>query len=239
LYILGISGYVFDSAACLIKNGEIVAAAQEERFTRKKNTGSFPQKAIQFCLDSENITIEDIDHVSFYWNPLLGLYERAKGIFQNLPSSLNFWNSHSSKWLSICRSEKTLKFFFPGNHRFQYHFVSHHMSHAASTFFVSPFIDSNIIVVDGSGEIAATSYGYGTGNNIKFLKQINFPQSLGYLYVSLTHYLGFKPDSDEYKVMGLASMGSQSVYYDKLKKIVRPSGDGTYNLNMKYFIDKL
>jgi carbamoyltransferase len=235
LIILGFCAYVFDSAACLIIDGELIAASQEERFTREKNTGDFPKESIDFCLKKVGITIEDVDHVAFYWEPFLGLKERVLQIFKGLPHTLNFWNSHSSKWLSMVLAENELKKNFKGKHRFTFHNINHHISHAASTFLVSPYEKANIIVMDGSGEIVSTSFGYASDRDIDLPHQIKFPESMGYVYVSLTQYLGFKPDSDEYKVMALASMGQESKYYDLFKDVINLEEDGHYSINLKYF----
>ncbi len=235
MIILGYSAYIFDSAACLIKDGKIIAACQEERLTRNKNTGEFPKEAISFCLKEAGISLNEVDHVCFYWQPLSGLTNRFIQILKSLPKSLKFWGTHSGKWLSMLLTNNELKRNFPGNHRYKFHFVKHHICHAASSFFVSPFKEANILIMDGSGEISATSLAVGLDQNIEILSDINFPHSLGYLYVSLTHYLGFKPDSDEYKVMALASMGKNSKYYDLFKKIITLLPDGKYQFNLKYF----
>lgn len=234
MVVLGISSFVFDSSASLIIDGKLVAAAQEERFTRIKNTGDFPKNAIKYCLSSQGLTIEDVDHVAFYWQPYKGLVKRALQIISTLPESLKFWGSHSGKWSSMKNCESILKGNFPGNHKFIFHNISHHISHAASGFFVSEFETSNILVMDGAGEIASTSLCVGKGSDINIIKSIDFPHSLGYLYVSLTHYLGFKPDNDEYKVMALASMGKASKYYEFFKEIVILDDDGGYHFDLSY-----
>lgn len=235
MYILGFCAYVFDSSACLIKDGEIIAAAQEERFTRVKNTGDFPLHAIKFCLSHANISIEEVDHVTFYWQPFVGLTDRILQIIKGIPHTLNFWDSHSDKWMDMVKAKKTLKEHFPGKHKFEFHNIRHHNAHAASTYFVSPFKEANLIVMDGSGEIECTSLGTAQENKINLYKKLKFPHSLGYLYVALTHYLGFKPDSDEYKVMAMASMGEESHYYDLFKKIITLTNDGLYKFDLSYF----
>ena len=234
MVILGISSFVFDSSASLIVSGQMVAAAQEERFTREKNTGDFPENAIEYCLTSQGLTIDDVDHVAFYWRPYKGLLKRAVQIISTLPESFKFWGSHSGKWGSMRNCESILKEKFPGKYKFKFHNISHHVSHAASGFFVSQFRESNILVMDGAGEIASTSLCVGNENNIEIIKSIDFPHSLGYLYVSLTHYLGFKPDNDEYKVMALASMGKESQYYDFFKEIVILDNNGGYHFDLSY-----
>jgi carbamoyltransferase len=238
MVILGYNCYVFDSAACLVVDGKVVAAVQEERLTRKKGTGDFPENAIRYCLDSQGLSIDDVDQVAFYWQPLLGIHHRFIQIFKNLPHSLNFWSSHSDKWLSMFFAEKELRKRFPSkNKKSKFHFrnVPHHIAHAAGSFFISPYEKSAILVMDGSGEITSTSLAVGSADQIKILKEIPFPHSMGYLYVALTHYLGFKPDSDEYKVMALASMGERSVYYDEFCKIIQLKESGGYRFDLSYF----
>lgn len=235
MIILGYCAYVFDSSACLIIDGKLVAACQEERFTREKNTGAFPAHSIRYCLEKANITIEDVDHVTFYWKPFTGLSRRIWQIIKGLPKSLNFWGSHSDKWSSMVFTEKELKKNFPGKHKFRFHNIRHHYAHAASTFLISPFKEANLLVMDGSGEIECTSMGYGKNLDIDLRYKINFPHSLGYLYVAITHYLGFKPDSDEYKVMAMASMGKETSYYDRFKEIIQLKENGRYEFDLSYF----
>lgn len=239
MLILGFNCYVFDSAACILRDGKLIAAAQEERFCRRKGTGEFPKNAIQFCLDEAGVTIDDLDHVGFYWQPYHGFHKRIAQLISVIPYSLNFWGSHYSKWTSLVRAEGELRKQFPSarlsKSRFEFHRVRHHLAHAAGSFFVSPYEKAAIMVFDGSGEIHSTSLLMGEGNRIQTLKSVQFPHSMGYVYVALTHYLGFKPDSDEYKVMALASMGEESQFYETFKKIVRLESEGRFSLDLRYF----
>lgn len=236
MYILGFCAYVFDSSACLIKDGQIIAACQEERFTRQKNTGDFPKNAIAFCLEEAGITMAQVDHVTFYWQPFVGLVDRVLQIIKGIPHTLNFWDSHSDKWLSMVRAQQELKNNFPGPYNFQFHNIRHHDAHAASVFYVSPFKKANLMVIDGSGEIECTSLGTAENLTIDLKQKLKFPHSLGYLYVAITHYLGFKPDSDEYKVMAMASMGQSDQYYDLFKDIIKLTDNGLYKFDLSYFM---
>ena len=233
-YILGISAYYHDSSATLIKDGEIIAAAQEERFTRIKGDSSFPFNAIDFCLDYANIKIDEVDDIVFYENNLtkfqriMVMYHLAapKGFLQyiiSLPKWLttNLWLDNEIK-KNLGVKKKIIM-------------LNHHMSHASSAFFPSPFKKAAILTVDGVGEWATTTYGIGKDNKIQLLKQINYPDSLGLLFSAFTQYLGFKVNSDEYKVMGLAPYG-KSKYVELIKKeLVTIYSDGSIKLNMKYF----
>jgi len=237
MYILGISCYYHDSSATLLKDGKIIAAAEEERFTRKKHDNSFPENAINFCLDSEKININDINYVGFYEKPLLK-FERV--LFQHLhsfPKSLKTFLISMPSWLTeklrIIRKIRKL------GYKKDILFVEHHMAHAASAFLVSPFEKSAILIVDGVGEWTTLSYGLGKKNKITLLKQIKFPHSLGLFYSTITGYLGFKVNNSEYKVMGLSSYGDKTKknpYYNKLRKIIDIKEDGSFNLNLEYFV---
>ena len=237
-FILGISCYYHDSSAALLKDGKIVAAAQEERFTRKKHDISFPINAINYCLKSQNITIKEIDYIGFYEKPLLK-FERI--LYQHLemfPFSYKTFLSSLPSWFNEkLRVIKTIK------RKLKYKkdvlFVEHHLAHAASSFLPSPFKQAAILTVDGVGEWTTTAYGIGKDNDIKLLKEIRFPSSLGLLYSTITAYLGFKVNNSEYKVMGLAAYGNMdkktNPYYKKLKKVLDVKEDGSYNFNMSYF----
>ena len=232
--ILGISAYYHDSAACLVQDGKIIAAAQEERFTRKKHDFSFPTNAINFCLDYAGLKIEDIDCVSFYDKPFIK-FERILQTYlayapfgiSSFVKSIPLWIKQKIWMKEMIRDDLGYegKIIFP----------EHHDSHAASAFFPSPFQKAAILTVDGVGEWTTTSYGVGNGNNIKTLSEIHFPHSLGLLYSAFTYYTGFKVNSGEYKVMGLAPYG-ESKYKDLiLKELIDLKEDGSFKLNMKYF----
>ena len=237
MYVLGISCYYHDASAALLKNGEIVAAAQEERFTRKKHDFSFPINAIEYCLDSRNITINEIDHIGFYEKPLLK-FERV--LFQHLelfPLSLKTFVSSMPSWINDkLRILKTIKKKL--KYKKDVFFIEHHLAHASS-FLLSPFDKAAILSIDGVGEWTTTVYGIGDGNNIKLKKKIEFPSSLGLLYSTITAFLGFKVNNSEYKVMGLAAYGNNTKsnkFYHKLRKIIDIKDDGSYRLNMDYFV---
>lgn len=237
MYIIGISCFYHDSAACLLKDGKIIAAAEEERFTRKKHDNSFPINAIRFCLKNENITIKDIDHISFYEKPLLK-FERV--LYQHIFSFPKSWKAFVNtlpSWFSEkLRIQKIIrkKLDYKGD----IIFVNHHMSHAASAFLPSGFEKSAIFTIDGVGEFNTTSYGIGEKNNIKILKKIDFPHSIGLLYSTITTYLGFKANNGEFKVMGLSPYGNltkKNPYYHKLLKIIDIKEDGSFSLDLSYF----
>ena len=236
--ILGISCYYHDSSAALLKDGKIIAAAQEERFTRKKHDISFPVNSVEYCLKSQNMAIKDIDYISFYEKPLLKFERLLSQHLQYFPKSYKIFLSNMPSWFNEkLRVLKTIK------KKLKYKkgvlFVEHHLAHAAGSFLPSPFKESAIITLDGVGEWTTTSYGIGKKNNIKLLKQINFPASLGLLYSTITAYLGFKVNNSEYKVMGLGPYGDTNrktnTYYGKLKKVIELKEDGSYKLNMDYF----
>ena len=238
MYILGISCYYHDASAALLKDGIIVAAAAEERFTRKKHDVSFPDNAIDYCLNSQGITIKDIDFISFYEKPFLK-FERV--LFQHLqmfPLSFKTFISSMPSWMNEkLRLIKTVRKKL--DYKKDVLFTEHHMAHAAS-FLLSPFKKAAIVTVDGVGEWTTTAYGVGEQNKINLIKEIKFPSSLGMLYSTITAYLGFKVNNSEYKVMGLSAYGSmdkdKNSYYKKLKKVIEIKDDGSYNLDMSYFV---
>ena len=234
MYILGISCYYHDAAACLLKDGKIVAAAQEERFTRKKQDDSFPANAIKFCLAHEKITSQQLDYVGFYDKPLTKFNRIIETFISVAPRGARFFTVAMPIWL---RQKLWIKDLIKKELGYdgEIIFTEHHQSHAASAFFASPFEDATILTVDGVGEWATTSYGYGSGNKITLTHEIKFPHSLGLLYSAFTQYLGFKVNSGEYKVMGLAPYG-KPVYYDLImENMIDLKDDGSFKLNMDYF----
>jgi len=232
-YILGISCYYHDSAACLIKDGVIVAVAEEERFTREKHDNAFPINTINFCLAKAGITSKELDYVVFYEKPLVK-FERILHTFaKTFPKSFWYFYKAIPSWMNEkLRIEKMIrkKIKYKG----QVLFVPHHLSHAASCFLVSPFKESAIITCDGVGEWNTTTIGYGKDNSIRLLKEIDFPHSLGLLYSTFTAYLGFEVNNDEYKVMGLAAYGKPTLY-EQFKQVIDIKEDGSFKLDMKYF----
>lgn len=234
MYILGISCYYHDAAAALLKDGKIVAAAQEERFTRKKHDDCFPTNAIKFCLAHEGITAKQLDYVGFYDKPLVKFDRILETFISVAPKGVMFFMVAMPIWL---RQKLWIKDLIKKELEYdgEIVFTEHHQSHAASAFFASPFDDAAILTVDGVGEWTTTSYGYGSGNKITLTHEIKFPHSLGLLYSAFTQYLGFKMNSGEYKVMGLAPYG-KPVYYDLImENMINLKNDGSFKLNMDYF----
>ena len=239
MYILGISCYYHDAAACLLKDGVIVAAAEEERFTRKKHDSSFPKNAVQYCLNAEGITINDVTHIAFYEKPYLKFERLMHQHIEKFPFTWKVFLDSTPSWMTeklrvVKMVKKKLKY------KGDIFFLQHHMAHAASAFLVSPFKKAAIITVDGVGEWTTTAYGIGEGNEIHLMKHIMFPHSLGMLYSTITAYLGFSVNNSEYKVMGLAPYGTmdrkKNPYYEKLSKVIDLKEDGSYHLDMSYFI---
>lgn len=238
-YILGISCYYHDSSAALLEDGEVVVAVEEERFTRKKHDTGFPVNAITYCLKKKNITIKDIASIGFYEKPLLK-FERI--LFQHLemfPLSFKTFVTSLPSWIKekimvLKTIRKKMKY------KGDVFFVEHHLAHAASAFLVSPFKKAVILTVDGVGEWTTTSYGIGEGKNISLIKELKFPHSLGLLYSTITAYLGFSVNNSEYKVMGLAAYGNMerktNPYYEKLRHVIDIKEDGSFHLDMSYFI---
>lgn len=236
MLILGFNCYVFNSAATLVEDGRVVAAAHEERFTRERHTGEFPENAIRYCLEQAGAGVDDLDYVAFHWRPLHRFHRRLAQIAGELPDSLRYYGSHGGRWWNMVTSGRDFARRFPGRGRPRYRFVrfGHHLCHAASAYLTSPFDEAAILTVDGSGEIASTTWSVGRGSTITPLREILYPQSLGYYYVALTHYLGFQPDSDEYKVMALASFGGPAAY-ETFQRIIRLEPDGGYAIDLSYF----
>jgi len=233
MYILGFNCYMDDAAACLLKDGRIVAAAEEERFSRKKHDGSFPVQAIHSCLNRAGIHVSDLDHVAFNMLPLRDFHRRLLSIGRGFPRSLVFASSHGGRWFSMLRADRIFRRLIgPGRYRF--HFVEHHLAHAASVFFTSPFEEAAILTMDGSGESTATLLARGSGTCIEKLENVHFPQSLGYLYTAFTQYLGFRANSGEGKVMGLASYGHPE-FLEAFRKISSTVPGGTYRLDLSFF----
>ncbi len=242
MYILGISCYYHDSSACLLKDGNLVAASAEERFSRIKHDFSFPYRAIQFCLEGENIKGKDLDYVVFYEKPFLKFERITKTILATYPKSWRLFNEVAVNWLKDKLWIKATIADFLGISMDKVLFCEHHLSHAASSFFCSPFEEAAILNVDGVGEWATTTLGIGKAdwqgkeeNKIQLLEEIRFPHSLGLLYSVFTAFLGFKINNGEYKVMGMSAYGEPR-YIDKIyNELIRVNPDGSFKLNMKYF----
>lgn len=234
MYILGISAFYHDSAAALIKDGQLIAAAQEERFTRKKHDESFPFKAIQYCLDYAGIKIQDIDYIGFYDKPFVKFERLLKTHLEYFPRGYKGFLAAMPIWLRQKLWTKDIIRRELGYKKDTILFGEHHISHAASSFLVSGFNEAAIITMDGVGEWSTTTYGIGKDTDIQLFYEIRFPHSLGLLYSAFTYYLGFKVNSAEYKVMGLAPYGKPR-FYDKLRELIEVKDDGSFVMNMKYF----
>ena len=233
-YILGISAYYHDSAAALLRNGEIVAACQEERFTRKKGDASFPQQAVNYCLKSAGISVSDLTHVGFYDKPLLKFERILETYLGVVPRGFRSYLMAGPLWIKEkLYTDSQLKDSL--GYRGQVLYAEHHESHAASAFFPSPFEEAAVLTMDGVGEWATASIGVGRGSDIEILTELQWPDSLGLLYSAFTYYTGFKVNSGEYKVMGLAPYGEPK-YVDLIyKELIDLREDGSFRLNQKYF----
>ncbi len=242
MYILGISAFYHDSAACLLKDGEIVAAAQEERFTRKKHDQSFPNNAIKYCLEQLNISASQIDNVVFYEKPFVK-FERlletylafAPRGFKSFAKAMPIWIKDKLFQKSALINELKATLDEDINWQERLLFSEHHLSHAASAFYPSPFESAAVLTLDGVGEWTTTSLAVGKGSELKVLKEIHFPHSLGLLYSAFTYYTGFKVNSGEYKIMGLAPYGKPRFVDLIREKLISVAEDGSFQLNMSYF----
>ena len=232
--ILGISCYYHDAAAALLRDGQLVAAAEEERFSRIKHDYGFPKNAIRFCLETAGIRGADLDYAVFFEKPFRKLDRILATVLQTYPQSWKVFRESMITWMldklwvgSTLESEL-------GIPRSKVLYSEHHLSHAASAFLCSPFDEAAILTVDGVGEWVTATYGVGRGNDICLIKQVDFPHSIGLLYSAFTAFLGFEVNEGEYKVMGMAPYG-QPRYADKVWKVVRQNSDGSFSLDMDYF----
>jgi len=240
MIILGISAYYHDSAAALICDGKVVAAAQEERFSRKKHDSRFPKNAIEYCLDAGGIKLEKVDAVAFYDKPFLKFERLLETYLAFAPRGFASFRMAIPVWLkdklflrsTLCHE---LSFFGDNHISEKLLFSEHHLSHAASAFFPSPFEKAAVLTLDGVGEWATSSIAIGKGNSLEVIKELHFPHSLGLLYSAFTYYAGFKVNSGEYKVMGLAPYGEPK-YVSLIKNhLIDIKDDGSFRLNMDYF----
>ena len=235
-HILGISAFYHDSAAALVRNGDIFAAAQEERFTRKKHDERFPENAVRYCLDAAGITASDLDAVIFYEKPLLKFERLLETYLAFAPRGLFSFFRAMPQWLQQkLHLPREIDKGLGGDYRGPIYFCTHHESHAASAFFPSPFEEAAIITLDGVGEWTTTSWGVGRGNKIELRGEVRFPHSLGLLYSAFTYYCGFRVNSGEYKLMGLAPYGTPR-FADLIRKhLIDLKDDGSFRLDMGYF----
>jgi carbamoyltransferase len=238
--ILGISAFYHDSAACILIDGKILAAAQEERFTRKKHDSSYPRNAIEFVLDYAKLKLSEVDQIIFFEKPFLKFERLLETYVAFAPKGFVSFSKAMPIWLKEKLFQKNLLFNELKEHDEKYisdkniFFSDHHLSHAASAFFPSPFEEAVVLTADGVGEWATTTVAVGKGNNLEIKKEIHFPHSLGLLYSAFTYYTGFKVNSGEYKLMGLAPYGSP-LYEDKIKKLIDIKEDGTFRMDQSYF----
>ena len=235
MYILGLSCFYHDSAAALIKDGKVVAAAHEERFTRDRHDENFPEQAVEFCLNLAEITPKDLTAVAFYDKPFLKFERLLTTYFETWPKGVFSWAKAMPVWLSKKLWIKSMIQEKLEGYNGKIYFPEHHLSHAASAFLVSPFEKSAILTIDGVGEWATATKGVGIGTNINLTHQIDFPHSLGLLYSAFTYYTGFKVNSAEYKVMGLAPYGKPKYAKLILDNLIDVKEDGSFKMNMKYF----
>jgi len=237
MYILGINAYHGDSSACLIKDGSLITAVEEERFRRIKHWAGFPTKSIKYCLESEVLSLEDIDYIAINRNPKANLYKKVLFTLRNRPSFAlikdSLKNALKVKDIKIIMSERLG---MKGQKiKAELYHIEHHRAHMASAFFVSPFERAAILSIDGFGDFVSTMMGIGEGNKIEVIDQVNFPHSLGLFYTALTQYLGFPKYGDEYKVMGLSAYG-RPIYLKEMEEIVRLKQNGRFELNLDYFV---
>ena len=238
--ILGISAFYHDSAACILVDGEIIAAAQEERFTRKKHDPGYPKNAINFVLNYSNLKLSEVDQIVFFEKPFLKFERLLETYVAFAPKGFVSFSKAMPLWIKEKLFQKNLLFTKLKEQDENYNsdknifFSDHHLSHAASAFFPSPLEEAVVLTADGVGEWATTTVAVGRGNKLEVKKEIHFPHSLGLLYSAFTYYCGFKVNSGEYKLMGLAPYGNP-IFEDKIKKIIDIKEDGTFRLNQKYF----
>jgi len=232
--ILGLSAFYHDSAAALVRDGEIVAAAQEERFTRKKHDSAFPRLAMEYCLAQGGVGLEDVEHVVFYDKPFLKFERLLETYLATAPHGLWSFQAALPLWLREKLFQKSLLGRELGGVE-KLLFTEHHLSHAASAFYPSPFEEALVLTMDGVGEWATTSVAVGRGKSLDVVKEIHFPHSLGLLYSAFTYYTGFKVNSGEYKLMGLAPYGRPRYVQTILDNLIDLKADGSFRLNLDYF----
>ena len=235
MYNLGISCYYHDSAAALLKDGHVIAAVEEERFSRKKFDDDFPHKAIEWCMNEAGITPDQIDSIAFYDKPILKFERLLDNYIAVAPRGLYSFLDVIPKWIHkrlwIKNDIKKALNGFKG----KIIFPEHHLSHAAHAFYTSPFEESAILTIDGVGEWSTTSYGHASNDSVKITHDIRWPHSLGLFYSSFTYFLGFKVNEGEYKLMGLSSYGKPKYYDLILENLIDVKDDGSIHLNMEYF----
>jgi len=239
--ILGISAFYHDSAAALIKDGEIIAAAQEERFTRHKHDSSYPKNAVDFVLQEADLKLSEVDHIAFYEKPFLKFERLLETYLAFAPKGFQSFSMSMPLWLREKLFQKNLLMQYLKEHDQNFNdekkllFSEHHFSHAASAYYPSPFKDAVVLTLDGVGEWATTTVALGENDNLEIIKEIHFPHSLGLLYSAFTYYIGFKVNSGEYKLMGLAPYGEPKYKKLIMDNLIDLKSDGSFRLNMDYF----
>ncbi len=236
MYILGLNAFHGDSSACILKDGEVIVALEEERIRRIKHWAGFPIEAIKYCLQDAGITIKDIDYITISRDPSANVIKKIKHTLKNKVSVSaildRYTNSKKIKSVKAVLAEELSV--LEGDIKAEIHNIEHHRSHLGSSFFASPFEKSALLSIDGFGDFTSTMTAVGNGNQIEVLDTVLFPHSAGIFYTSFTQYLGFPKYGDEYKVMGLAPYGNP-IYVDKLRDVVELTDDGLFKLNLKYF----
>src|SRR5438876_1707720 len=234
MYVLGISCYYHDAASVLLRDGQLIAAAEEERFSRIKHDYTFPRNAIRFCLDQGGIQSSELSYVIFFEKPFRKLDRILMTALQTYPRSCSVFRESMISWMTDKLWTTSTINAELGIPKEKVLFSEHHLSHAASAYLCSPFDEAAILTVDGVGEWVTATYGVGRGNDIKLTQQIEFPHSIGLLYSAFTAFLGFEVNEGEYKVMGMAPYG-QPRYVAKVWKVVHQNKDGSFSLDMNYF----
>ena len=241
MHILGVSAFYHDSAAALVADGQIIAAAQEERFTRKKHDSAFPHEAAAYCLKEAGVTLADVDHIAFYDKPFLKFERLLETYLAFAPRGFRSFRTAMPVWMKEKLFQKRLlrqeleKIEKLERLEEKLLFTEHHQSHAGSAFYPSPFEEAAVLTIDGVGEWATTSLGLGKGHELTMLKEIHFPHSLGLLYSAFTYYTGFKVNSGEYKIMGLAPYGEPKYAKTIFDHLIDLKEDGTFRLDLQYF----
>src|SRR5262245_21887739 len=234
MFILGINAYHGDSSVCLLRNGELVAAAEEERFRRIKHWAGLPTEAIRFCLQEANIGLDEVDHIAVNRDPKVNNLRRLAYVIARRPS-IDLVLSRLRNISRAATVEQALSAAFPQQRcRAKVHHVEHHRSHLASAFLVAPFAEAVVLSVDGFGDFASAAWGFGRGNDIRIDGRVYFPHSLGIFYSALTQFLGFPHFGDEYKVMGLAPYGEPK-FMEQMRQILRLLPNGEFRLNLEFF----
>ncbi len=242
VYVLGISSYSHESSCALIKDGQIRFFIEEERLNREKHTSQYPREAIEQCLALEGISIQDVDHITFFWNPTNEVFANIYHVVKYFPQTINLFRAFSGgedltlfgRLKAMNSVDREIQKQFNLKRPIKVNFIEHHLSHAASAFCVSPFEESAILTIDGRGESATTLFAVGRRNKIEKLQEIRIPHSLGHLYAAVTDYLGFKPFFDEWKVMGMSAYGHDSLI-QQFEDVLSLTEKGEFRLNLKYF----